>query len=164
MNIKCALEDGKSQTAKKEAKQAKVERKANKEAKEKLKTKSNHLSDCQTACNKVIRIRDRDDGCISCDKPSTWGGQWHASHYRPRGNCSSLRFHSMNIHKSCSECNNHKSGNLIEYRIGLIKKIGFKNVEWLESQNRTYSWDVDDVKELKVYFRKMARELEKALE
>jgi len=145
----------------KRAKEAreKKERKELREGRERLKSLSDHLKDAQIPCNKYIRIRDKDDGCISCDKPANWGGQWHASHYRPRGNCSSLRFHPMNIHKSCSECNNFKSGNLIEYRIELIKKIGLENVEWLESQNRPYSWEIDDAKEIKALYREKLKEL-----
>ncbi len=121
--------------------------------KEALKSKSDWIRLAQIPCNAYIRKRDSVDGCISCNKPSTWGGQWHASHYRPAGNCSPLRFHPMNIHKSCSECNNFKSGNLSEFRIKLIGKIGIEMVEWLESQNHPYQWDIEDIKEIAIYYR-----------
>lgn len=147
--------------------QSEKERKAEKEfnaetrrLKEKIKRKSEWAKEAQDACNKYIRARDKNEGCISCDKPPTWGGQWHASHYRPQGNCSALRFHQMNIHKSCSECNNHKSGNLTEYRIRLIQKIGLDNVEWLEAQNQPHKWEVEDLKEVKKYYTEKAKRLE----
>lgn len=147
---KCALECGRTASQKAAKKRL---RKETKEGREKLKTRSDHAKDTQTDCNKYIRLRDKDDGCISCDKPAGWNGQWHASHYRSSGNCSPLRFHPMNIHKACSECNNFKSGNLSEYRISLIKKIGLENVEWLESQNRAYTWEIDDLKEIRKYYK-----------
>ena len=115
--------------------------------------KTFQIQKAQTACNAYIRHRDRLDGCISCDKPATWQGQWHASHYRPHGNCSPLRFHEMNIHKSCSECNNFKSGNLAQYRISLINKIGLQSVEWLESHNEPHRWDIDDLKLIIIYYK-----------
>jgi len=39
-------------------------------------------------------------------------------------------------HHNCAGCNTFKSGNLIEYRIGLVKKIGIKRVQWLEDNRR----------------------------
>lgn len=152
-SVNCAILYTRKQEAKKQEKQEKEQRKETRARKEKLKTRSDWLREAQAVCNKHIRERDKDEGCISCDKPSSWGGQWHASHYRPTGNCSPLRFHEMNIHKACSECNNYKSGNLTEFRIMLIKKIGAENVEYLESQNQAYSWDIEDVKDVKQFYR-----------
>ena len=157
---KCLAEIGRKRHQKEQKAAHKAFRAETRKRKEKLKTRSDHAKDVQALCNKAVRIRDREEGCISCNKPATWGGQWHASHYRPTGNCSGLRFHPMNIHKACSECNNHKSGNLSEYRIRLIQKIGLENVEWLESQNALYKWDIEDLKELKKYFRELLKEIE----
>ena len=83
-----------------------------KERKASLKPKSKWLSELQAVFNKYIRLRDHLDGCISCDKGSLWHGQWHASHYYSRGHSSSLRFNLWNVHKSCSVCNSHLSGNI----------------------------------------------------
>jgi len=65
----------------------------------------------------------------------------------------------MNIHKACSECNNFKSGNLSEFRIKLIGKIGLEMVEWLESQNQPYQWDLEDIKEVKAYYKEQLKDL-----
>jgi len=118
-SIICGIKDAATKRHRGKEKQLKLDRKALRERKVALKPLSHWLGLAQTACNAYIRRRDENDGCISCNKPSTWGGQWHASHYRPSGNCSPLRFHPMNIHKACSECNNFKSGNLSEFRIKL---------------------------------------------
>lgn len=82
-----------------------------------------------TQFNKFIRLRDREDGCISCD---TKEGQMHAGHYLPKGSNGNLRWDESNCHKQCATCNNHLSGNLIQYRVRLIKKIGLELVELLE--------------------------------
>lgn len=82
----------------------------------------------QKAFNKYIRLRDAELECISCDKPAVWGGQWHAGHFKTVGARPDLRFNEDNVHKQCSVCNNHLSGNLNNYRDGLIAKIGIERV------------------------------------
>ena len=77
-------------------------------------------------------MRDAELGCVSCDKPKDWGGQWHAGHYKTVGARPDLRFNEKNCHKQCSVCNNHLSGNLAAYRIELINRIGIAAVEELE--------------------------------
>lgn len=131
-------------------------------AKEKIKTRQEHLHEAQRHFNRYIRIRDADDRCISCEKTVAWGGQWHASHYRSVGACPQLRFNELNNHKSCSQCNNFLSGNLIEYRIKLIKKIGFKNVEWLESHHELNHYSIEEIKAIKGHYKKLCKELEDA--
>jgi len=86
----------------------------------------------QELFNKYIRLRDAEDGCISCDKTKDWAGQWHASHFMTVGANPELRFNEDNAHKSCSVCNNYLSGNLANYRKRLEKKIGLERLEALE--------------------------------
>ena len=51
-------------------------------------------------------------------------------------------------------CNSHKSGNISEYRIGLIKKIGIELVEWLEKDHpRTKAWTVEELQAIRKYYR-----------
>ena len=143
---KCALELAVSAREKKE-------RKEWREAKVKLKSRSDWLRESQAVCNKFIRLRDQGKPCISCDKPDDGSHQRHASHYRPTGNCSPLRFHEMNIHASCMQCNSHKSGNLIPYRGALVSLYGAELVEWMEGQNQPFTWEIDDIKAVKEYYR-----------
>jgi hypothetical protein len=128
---------------------------------EKFKSRSDWLKEAQTAVNKYVRLRDSHLGCVSCDKPATWDGQWHGSHFRSVGAASSIRFNLWNIHKSCSICNNWKSGNLSEYEPRLIEKIGKDKVDWLRSQNQLVSYSIDYLKRLKQVFHKRASRLEK---
>lgn len=76
-----------------------------------------------------IRERDKDLPCISCDKTYA---KWDAGHYLKAEIYTKLIFNEDNVHKQCSYCNLQLAGNLIEYRKGLIKRIGIKRVEELE--------------------------------
>jgi len=124
----------------------KKQRKQYKEAKIKAKTSTDYANELQDLVNKYVRLRDSLCGCISCSKPYTWKGQWHASHFRSRGAASAIRFNLWNIHKSCSVCNNWKSGNLSEYEPRLREKIGDIKVDWLRTQNQVVKYDVDYLK------------------
>ena len=146
-----------------EAKARRAEKAKHRAAKERIKTRSDYEREAQAVINRYARLRDRLDGCISCDKPASWQGQWHASHFRSRGAAPHLRFNLWNIHKACSICNNHKSGNLIEYRPALIKKIGADKVAWLESENYRAGHDIEYLKRLKRVFAKKCRRLEARL-
>lgn len=136
----------------------KVERETDKARKEALKSRSDWAKEAQSEFNKFIRLRDCDLGCISCDKGSAWVGQWHASHFRSVGAATAVRFNEYNVHKSCSVCNNHLSGNISQYRPRLIEKIGLERVEFLESQNHAARYSIDYLKRIKeIYSRKYKR-------
>lgn len=138
------------------------ERKRMKALKEKVKTRSDWLNDLQAVFNKFIRLRDRDLPCISCGRYHQ--GQWHAGHYRSRGAYPELRFDEQNVHKQCSVCNNHKSGNTTEYRINLVRKIGEKEVERLEMKNHPpLKLTVDEIKALIKVYKAKVKELENAV-
>lgn len=109
----------------------------NRERKQKLKTKSDYLKEAQTAFNAYVRARDHDKPCISCGQWTydRYGGGWDCGHYRSVGSAPFLRFNLWNAHKQCVKCNRYLSGNVAEYRKGLIKKIGIEKVEALESMN-----------------------------
>jgi len=149
---KCAVPHGK----KLQAKEYKAE---TKRLKDKIKTRSDWLREAQTAFNAYIRARDKGRPCISCDKPDNGNHQRHASHYRSVGACSALRFNTFNVHASCATCNGTLSGNLLEYRIRLINKLGADRVEWLECQNKLVRYDIEYLAKLKKIFNKRARRL-----
>lgn len=136
----------------------KVLRAVTRARKEAAKPRSKWLAECQTIANRYARIRDAHDGCISCDRPATWGGQWHGSHYRSVGAASAVRLNLWNIHKACSICNHHLSGNIAEYKPRLIAKIGAEKVAWLESQNQVVRYDIEYLKRYKrVMGKRLAR-------
>lgn len=140
------------------------ERRELKARKEKLKSRADHAREAQAAINRYVRLRDSGLGCVSCDKPASWAGQWHCSHFRSIGAAPHLRFNLLNMHKACSVCNNHLSGNIAGYRPKLIEKIGLGRVEWLESNHARAGHDIAYLKRLKRIFSKKCRLIERRME
>ncbi|MDR6389202.1 recombination protein NinG [Paraburkholderia phenoliruptrix] len=163
-SVPCALDLVRQANARKEARAKREERAATRVAKEKLKSRADYLREAQTAVNAYVRLRDANEPCISCDRPATWGGQWHASHYRSVGSNPGWRFNVLNIHRACSICNAWKSGNLTEYRPRLITKIGLERVELLEQESPVRKYDIEYLKRLKKVMNKKARRLERRIE
>ncbi len=129
-------------------------RKEKKERSERLKTRSEWMQDLQDVFNTFIRTRDKDKPCISC---GTFTGKMNAGHYKSVGGSPELRFNELNVHKQCEYCNTHLSANLIEYRIGLVKRIGVEQVEFLERKDHApLKLMVDEIKEqIKAYKEKI---------
>ena len=138
---------------------AKREAREHREAKLRVKSRPQWLREAQAAVNAYVRARDAHLGCVSCDKPPSWNGQWHASHFRSVGAASSIRFNLWNIHKACSVCNNWLSGNLAEYEPRLRAKIGDEKVDWLRGQNFQRIYSIEYLQRLKKIFSKKAKKL-----
>ena len=133
-------------------KQIKEFNKETRRLKNEIKSRAQWLKEAQKNFNKFIRERDKADPCISCGKHHV--GQYHAGHYKSvGGNPESLRFNEDNCHKQCSICNNHLSGNIGNYRVNLIKKIGLDAVEKLEGPQKLKKYTIEDIKEIKEIYR-----------
>lgn len=156
----CALLHAKQKGEKERTALAKIERKAIKARKEKLKGRAEYMKEAQAVINRYVRLRDANLGCVSCERPATWRGQWHASHYRSRGAAPHLRFNLHNIHKACSICNNHLSGNIMGYRPELVRRIGEERVAMLEANQERAGFAIDYLKRLKRVFAEKVRRLE----
>jgi hypothetical protein len=65
------------------------------------------------------------------------------------------------LHKQCSVCNAHLSGNITEYRINLVKLIGADRVERIENDNQIKRYEIDYLKRLKAVFIKRKKHLER---
>lgn len=146
--------------AKKARAAAKVERAETRRRKEAIKPRAKWLAECQAIVNKIVRLRDAHLGCCSCDRGPGWDGQWHASHLRSVGAASAVRFHLWNIHKGCSICNNHLSGNLAEYLPRIRSRIGDEKVDWLYTQNQVTAHDVAYLKRFKAVMGKRLKRME----
>lgn len=125
--------------------------------KESAKTRADWMKEAQQAVNAYIRARDAKEPCISCGRHHE--GQYHAGHFRSRGSTPALRFEELNIHKQCSVCNNHLSGNLIEYRIRLKEKIGQEALDWLEGHHEPKKYSIEDLKSIKAEYKQKLREV-----
>ena len=83
--------------------------------------------------NMFIRLRDCDDNgfarCISSNVPMQYGtSNYQAGHYYSAGHYPVMAFNENNVHAQSKSDNYFKSGNLIEYRKNLIRKIGLERV------------------------------------
>lgn len=156
----CGLKLAQQQNEKARQAKAKRERRESREAKQRLKTRADYAKEAQAAINRYVRLRDAHLGCISCDKPASWQGQWHCSHFRSVGAAPHLRFNLWNMNKSCSACNNFLSGNIMAYRPALIEKIGHAKVEWLECNSDIVRHDIPYLKRVKAIFSKKSRRME----
>lgn len=153
----CGLEFARLKREKAERVKAKAVRASDRERKEKLKTRSDWLREAQTAFNAWVRERDRDEPCISCQRHHQ--GAYDAGHYRSRGAMSALRFHPDNCHKQCVPCNQHKSGNIVEYRINLVRKIGTARVNFLEGDHEPEKWAIEEIKAIRDLYREKVRRM-----
>ncbi len=138
-------------------KREKLERADTRKRKEALKTRSDYLKEAQREFNAYVRERDADLPCISCGRFHR--GAYDAGHYRSVGAAPALRFNESNVHRQCVPCNQHKSGNAIEYRKGLIRRIGEVAVQEIENDNSTAKWTIEQLKEIKAYYRRKTKEL-----
>lgn len=73
-----------------------------------------------------------------------------------------LRFEPLNVWKQCAPCNNHKSGDIVNYRIKLVKRIGADKIAWLEGPHDPKRYTIEDLKVMKADYRAMIRELKGA--
>lgn len=117
------------------------------------------LKKAQQDFNAWVRVRDAKEPCISCQRHHQ--GQYHAGHYRSVGANPELRFEPINNNKQCMPCNTHLSGNLINYRINLLQKIGQEKLDWLEGNHKPKHYIINDLKEISKKYLKLKRELEK---
>lgn len=114
--------------------------------KEKIKSRREWLDDFQAVFNRYIVLRDG-KVCISCGTQNP-NIQYCAGHYRSRGAAPQHRFNEMNVHSQCNHhCNMKLSGNIVNYRPALIKKIGLAAVEALENDNSARYYAIEDLRE-----------------
>jgi len=141
------------------------ERSERQEGLRRLQTRSDHIKAAQFAFNAFIRERDRLAGlpCISSGKPLDWSGNnVDAGHYRSRGSAPHLRFNEDNVHAQSKQENRYNSGNAVDYRIGLIARIGLARVEALEADDAARKWSIEELQELKAHYKSKLKQLKEA--
>lgn len=159
----CALEHGRAQTAKKAAKAAAQERKQTREKLDAIRTKPQLVKLAQTAVNAFIRARDAGKPCISCGRAlSDEPNSKDAGHYRSTGSAPHMRFVESNIHAQCRHCNNHLGGNAVEYRKGLIERVGLAEVERLEADQTLRKYTKEGLLAIARYYNAEAKKLKDA--
>lgn len=139
-SMPCSLVVGRKNAAKKHTKELK-------DGRIKLKSLTDWKNDAQVVFNRFIRLRDG-KLCISC-QTTNQNIQYAAGHYRTTKAASQLRYNEDNVHAQCNnQCNSQLSGNILEYRINLIKKIGIERVEALENDNSEHRYTIEECKQI----------------
>ena len=99
--------------------------------------------------HKHVRERDKDKGCITCNKPFDNGiHELQAGHYLHPTRSNALRFDVQNIHGQCKQCNYYLEDMESIYRTKLIERIGIDEVLKLESAPRLYKWTASELQEI----------------
>ena len=167
---KCAMEYVKQQKIAKQKKaqaaQRKEERAKTKAMKARLESVGDLIKAAQKEFNRYIRLRDKDKPCISCGRPLQQGGGlrghlFDAGHFRSIGSASHLRFDETNVHGQCVYCNRYHSGNHVNYRQGLIERIGLAEVERLETDNTSRKWSKDELRDLIQQYKEKCKMLDR---
>lgn len=153
----CAVVIARGKQEKKRKALATIERREIKIRKEKLKSRAEHLKDTQQAFNAWVRERDALLPCISCGRHHQ--GKYDAGHYRTVGSNPALRFEPLNCHRQCSPCNTQLSGNIVNYRISLVKRIGVEAVDWLEGPHEAKKYTVEELKAMTADYRAKTKAL-----
>lgn len=141
---------------------ARQDRKDRQEGLAKLKTRQAWLKEAQAAFNAFIRARDASLPCICCGRTSEkqylTGSNWDCGHYRSTGSAPHLRFNENNAHRQLTVCNRHGAGRAVDYRIGLINRIGLLAVEAIEVDQEPRKWTIEELKKIKEHYKKKVKE------
>ena len=158
-SIDAMVEYGKAAAKTARERQHKAETKTRRD---KIKSKTEWLNEAQAAFNAYVRARDQAKGlgCISCGttKPDI---QYHAGHYRTRKAAPQLRFDEAQVWLQCATCNNHLSGNLINYRRELLNRIGQAELDRIECDNTEARFTIEDAKRIKAEYKSKLAKLKK---
>ena len=160
-SYQCALELAKP-IAKKVIVKKERERKA--KLKESLKTVTDYRKDARYWFQRWIRIRDLGKNCISCNTLLTAISKYDAGHFYSANSYPQLLFNEFNVNSQCVFCNQHKSGNLIEYRRGIANRYGIEvlfSLEKLADDKTERTLTKEYYIEVSEKYKKLVKELEK---
>ena len=73
-----------------------------------------------------------------------------------------LRFDEDNCHAQRSDCNRFGAGRAVDYRAGLLRRLGRERIEALEAKNETAKWTREGLREIRDGYQRKAKEMEKA--
>lgn len=137
----------------------KEQKKKNLAVRESLKSIARLIQEARVPFQKWIRLRDANEGCISCDTVNA--KIWHGGHFFKAELFTGLVFNEVNVNKQCEKCNTFGGGNESGYRIGLVKKYGEKAVKELEESSnflREYKFTREEIKKIKTKYQKLLKE------
>jgi hypothetical protein len=113
----------------------------------------------QIVFNQYIRLRDSGNVCISCRQPPK---KENAGHYWNTHYHQAVRFDEDNVHLQCEHCNNSKHGDLANYQIYLIEKIGKERFDALQERaKKTRNYTRDEVQDVISRYKAKIKEIKK---
>lgn len=160
----CAIKQAQAKRSKAERIAGIEDRKTIKAKLEAIKTRSQWMKEAQMAFNAYRREVAKVNGypCISSGRPLDWSGNnVDAGHYRSIGSAPHLRFNEDNCHAQSKHDNRYLSGNAVDYRLGLISRIGLERVEALEADQTPRKYSIDDLKAIKAHYVAKLKELKR---
>jgi hypothetical protein len=160
----CALAIASAKREHEETKKRQAERKADRAKREALKTKPQLTKEAQYEFNRYVRLRDAGKPCICCGLPlglDEIGGAYDCGHYRSVGSAPHLRFDERNAHAQRKQCNRYGAGRAVDYRRGLIDRIGLDSVCGLDLDQSPKHYTRDDLRAIKATYRAKANALQK---
>ena len=161
-SVDCAVILGQQALTKKKAKDQAKDRKETREKLDAMRTKPQLVKAVERAFNGFIRARDHGKPCISCDRPhDPTPNAWDAGHYRSVGSAKHMQFVEDNVHGQCKHCNHRLAGNHVEYRKGLIERIGLAAVERIEGDQTVRKYTKEGLIELARHYNAETRRLKK---
>jgi hypothetical protein len=126
-----------------------------------IETTQELMKAAQIVFNKFIRIRDKDQPCISCG--SKLENKFDAGHYFSSGGHKAVTFDEDNVHGQCVACNQWKHGNLIQYQIGIEQRIGGDRLMLLhEKAHKVAKYSREELRELIANYKLKIKDLEKS--
>lgn len=161
-SVTCALAIAKDSKVQKVAAKAITQRRREevKARRESVKSRADYVRETQVVFNQWVRLRDADQPCISCGRHHL--GKYDAGHYRTVGSNPALRFEPLNCHKQCVPCNQHKSGDIVNYRINLVQRIGAEAVAFLEGPHESQRYTIENLKAIKAEYRAKIKAIKEA--
>lgn len=141
--------------------QARVEKAETRRKLEAIKTIPQLIKEAQREFNAFIRERDKRKPCICCGRPlgdGEVGGAYDCGHYRSTGSASHLRFDEDNAHAQRKVCNRYGAGRAVDYRIGLVARIGVDRVVALEASNAPHKWTHEELRAIRDEYRQKRKQ------
>ena len=156
-SVECAIKYSKILKENKAKADWKIEKK---DLAEKLKTLSQYEAEAKKSFQHWIRLRDKDENCISC------GGNekdlWDGGHFKKAEIYSGVIFNPANCHKQCRKCNRYLNGNELLYRQGLIQRYGLEyaeSIENLANETRQHKFTKKELIAIKVKYDILIKEI-----
>jgi hypothetical protein len=137
-----------------------------KKSKERLKVMKSDLETVQSLTkkaqavfNRFIRLRDADKPCVSCGK--NLAKKYDAGHYFSSGGHKAVTFDERNCHGQCVYCNQHLHGNLLNYQIGIVERIGEELFELTELAHTTRKFTKQELLEIIEIYKQKCKGISK---